>query len=137
MDDTFNDSKEKVEEICNMFLSLPFEIEWHSYARTDILNKYPELIDLMFKSGCKYLKFGLESTNNVALKYANKGSRLNAHEKASWVIDEIYLRTKGQLFTHSNFIIGLPGETTESQIKTFEWIKNSKLKTFSLNLFQR
>lgn len=137
MDDTFNDSKEKVETICNMFLSLPFKVEWHSYARTDILNKYPDLIDLMFKSGCRYLKFGLESTNNVALKFANKGSHLNAHEKAAWVIEEIDRRTQGQLFTHSNFIIGLPGETVESQLKTFEWIKNSKLKTFSFTTFFR
>jgi radical SAM superfamily enzyme YgiQ (UPF0313 family) len=137
MDDTFNDSKEKVEEICNMFLSLPFKVEWHSYARTDIFNKYPELIDLMYRSGCRYLKFGLESTSNIALKYANKGSRKNAHERASWVIDEIHRRTQGKLFTHSNFIIGLPGETVETQMNTFEWIKSSKLKTFSFTTYFR
>lgn len=137
MDDTFNDNRNKVEDICNMLISLPFKVEWHSYARTDIFNSHPDLINMMYESGCRYLKFGIESTNNVALKYANKGSHNVAHEKADWVINEVYKRTNGQLYMHSNFIIGLPGETINSQRKTFEWIKNSKLKTFSFTTYFR
>lgn len=134
MDDTFNDNKRKVVEICEMFKSLPFEVEWHSYARTDVLSVHPNLINLMYDSGCRYLKFGLETTNNKALKYANK---MLSHEKNDEVINEIYERTNGQLYTHSNFIIGLPKDSIESQYKTFEWIQNSKLKTFSLTTWHR
>lgn len=134
MDDTFNDNRRKVVEICNMFKSLPFDVEWHSYARTDVLSVHPDLINLMYDSGCRYLKFGLETTNNKALTYANK---MLSHEKNNEVINEIYFRTNGQLYTHSNFIIGLPKDTIEDTYKTFEWIKNSKLKTFSLTTWHR
>lgn len=134
LDDTFNDNKQKVEEICKMLIDLPFEVEWHSYARTDVFSTHPHLIDLVYESGCKYLKFGLESTNNNALRRANK---MLGHEKSEKVINEIYSRTNGDLYTHSNFIIGLPGETEESQRNTFEWIKQSTLKTYSLTTWNR
>jgi radical SAM superfamily enzyme YgiQ (UPF0313 family) len=134
LDDTFNDSKQKVEDICGMFIDLPFDIEWHSYARTDVLSTHPDLIDIMYESGCKYLKFGLESTNNTALKMANKNL---SHAKANKVLEEIHRRTNGQLYTHSNFIIGLPGETPESQKKTFEWLKSCPLKTYSFTTWHR
>ena len=134
MDDTFNDNKRKVIEICDMFNSLPFEPEWHSYARTDVLSVHPDLIDRMYASGCRYLKFGLESNNNTALKHANK---MLDHERNEEVINNIYEKTNGDLYTHSNFIIGLPYETINSQLKTFEWIKSSKLKTFSLTTWHR
>lgn len=134
LDDTFNDSKQKVEEICGMFMDLPFDIEWHSYARTDVLSVHPQLIDIMYESGCKYLKFGLESTNDVALKMANKNL---SHYKANKVLEEIDKRTNGNLYTHSNFIIGLPGETPESQKATFNWLKSCPLKTYSFTTWHR
>lgn len=134
LDDTFNDSKKKVEDICGMFIDLPFDLEWHSYARTDILSTHPDLINLMYDSGCKYLKFGLESTNDKALKRANKNL---SHKKSNKVLEEINKRTDGQLYTHSNFIIGLPEETPESQRQTFEWLKSSPLKTYSFTTWHR
>ena len=134
LDDTFNDSKQKVEDICGMFIDLPFDIEWHSYARTDVLSTHPDLINLMYESGCKYLKFGLESTNDIALRMANKKL---PHTKAANVLEEVHKRTNGELYTHSNFIIGLPGETPESQKYTFEWLKSSSLKTYSFTTWHR
>ena len=134
LDDTFNDSKQKVEDICGMFIDLPFDIEWHSYARTDVLSTHPDLINIMHESGCRYLKFGLESTNDFTLKMANKNL---GHAKANAVIEEIDKRTNGELYTHSNFIIGLPGETPESQRATFKWLKSSPLKTYSFTTWHR
>ena len=134
LDDTFNDNKKKVVDICKMFRELPFDIEWHSYARTDVFSTHPDLIDIVYESGCKYLKFGLESTNDTALKTANK---MLSHTKANKVLEEVDRRTNGNLYTHSNFIIGLPGETPESMMRTFEWLKSCPLKTYSFTTWHR
>lgn len=134
MDDTFNDKKSKVEEICDMLLSLPFKVEWHCYARVDTFNTHENLALLMYEAGCKYLKFGLESTNNEALKFANKPF---SHEKVVEILNTIDQLTKKQLYMHSNFIIGLPGETIESQRRTFDWLKKSPLTTFSFTTWFR
>ena len=134
LDDTFNDNRKKVVDICKMFRELPFDIEWHSYARTDVFSTHPDLIDIVYDSGCKYLKFGLESTNDIALKTANK---MLGHTKANKVLEEVDKRTNGNLYTHSNFIIGLPGETPESIRHTFEWLKSCPLKTYSFTTWHR
>jgi len=134
LDDTFNDNRKKVIDICKMFRELPFDIEWHSYARTDVFSTHPDLINIVYDSGCKYLKFGLESTNDVALKTANK---MLGHKKASKVLEEVDKRTNGDLYTHSNFIIGLPGETPQSMMRTFEWLKSCPLKTYSFTTWHR
>lgn len=134
MDDTFNDNYEKVKNITDMLKSLPFDVEWHTYTRTDLFWRFPDMIDMMYDAGCRYIKFGLESTNDAALQACNKKL---SHAKAAHVLEEVDKRTNGRLHSHSSFIIGLPLETTESMKHTFDYIKSSPLATVSFTTFFR
>ncbi len=57
-DDCFNDHPSKVEATCEMFLELPFKIEWTAYSRVDVAVAYPHTVDLMVRSGAKGLYWG-------------------------------------------------------------------------------
>lgn len=134
IDDTFNDDYQKVKDFTSMLQKLPFEAEWHTYARADLFRKRFDMIDMMYESGCKYLKFGLESTNDDVLKAINKSV---SHKDIANILEKIYTKTNGDLYMHSNFILGLPLETKQSIFDMFSYIKNSPLTTVSFTTFFR
>lgn len=121
-DDCFNDTRPKVEEFCNMFLSLPFKIEWISYARVDVACKFPHTLDLMVESGARALFWGLESFDPVAARNSGKGTHPDR-------VKEMLISSKrkhgDKVLYFAGFIIGLPGEDESNLEKTVDWIKNS------------
>lgn len=126
-DDCFNDHPKKVETYCNMFLSLPFKIEWVAYSRVDVPVKFPETIQMMVESGAKGLYFGLESFNHqVALK-AGKGTPT---EKVKEFLLEFKEKYSRKCLIEGSFIVGLPGETEESQMETANWIMSHPVLDF-------
>jgi radical SAM superfamily enzyme YgiQ (UPF0313 family) len=123
-DDCFNDTRTKVETICSAFLSLPFKIEWVSYARVDVAVKFPETLDLMIESGARGLFWGLESFDHKVGKKIGKGTDPE-------LVKEMLIKSKQRhgtrvLYTGA-FIIGLPGETEESIWQSNQWIIDSRV----------
>lgn len=130
-DDCFNDRREKVEAYCGLFLSLPFQIEWVSYARVDVAVRFPETIDLMIKSGARALFWGLESFNDVVARNAGKGTPIPAVKA---MLKEFQRRYKHQCLTAGSFIVGLPGESKESLKQTANYIcENDLFGTLCIN----
>lgn len=123
MDDCFNDTKAKVYEICNAILSLPFKIDWVSYARVDVAVRFPETLDLMIRSGARGLFWGLETFDHSVGKRVGKGTHPD-------LVKEMLLRIRkdygNQCLSMGSFIIGLPGETEESLERTLDWIVETK-----------
>ena len=126
-DDCFNDTKIKVELICNTILSLPFKIEWVSYARVDLAVKFPETFDLMIESGCRGVSWGLESFNYESAKMAGKGVPT---EKVKERLLEIYSKYKNDCIFQGTFIAGLPKETPSSLRNTVDWLLNNRILDF-------
>lgn len=121
-DDCFNDSRKKVEDTCNMFLSLPFKIDWVAYARTDVAVKFPETLDLMIESGARGLYWGIESFDyQVALK-AGKGTHPDLVKEMLLGFNKKY---SARCMSEGSFIVGLPGETEENLSKTLLWLKEN------------
>ncbi len=118
-DDCFNDTKPKVMEVCNTILSLPFKINWISYARVDLAVKFPETMEIMMESGAKGLSFGIETFNYEAGRAAGKGC---PPDKVKQMLVETRQKYKEQCLYHGTFITGLPHETIESQQETIEWL---------------
>ncbi|NJO60968.1 MAG: radical SAM protein [Richelia sp. RM2_1_2] len=127
-DDCFNDTRQKVEETCNVILQLPFKINWISYARTDVAVKFPETLDLMIESGARALGFGVETFNREAGRRAGKG--VPAEKIKQFLLDS-YQKYKDKCLYHATFIVGLPGETEESQLETIEWLVNNQCLDFA------
>jgi radical SAM superfamily enzyme YgiQ (UPF0313 family) len=130
--DCFNDNYEHVKDFHEVVKSLPFKPIFASYARADLCHKYPDIIDMMADSGFKVLQVGVES---LTYKVAKASGRGLATEKVIDILSKF--RDKG-MYIVGNFIIGLPGETLESQRKQFEWaseqnILNARFR--SLNVY--
>lgn len=126
-DDCFNDHPQKVEDTCSLFLNLPFKIEWVSYARVDVAVKFPETMRMMIESGAKGLYFGLESFNqSVAIK-AGKGTPT---DKVKSFLLDFHKKYSNDCLLEGSFIVGLPGETVESQKETARWIMENPVLDF-------
>lgn len=118
-DDCFNDSKSKVEDYCNLFLSLPFKIEWISYVRVDIALRYPETVDLMVKSGARGLFWGLETFHAETARKSGKGFE---PEKVKQFLIDFKKKYGSECLVTGSFISGLPGEPVESILQTRDWL---------------
>lgn len=118
-DDCFNDHPKKVETYCNLFLSLPFKIEWTSYARVDVAVAFPHTLDLMIESGARGLYWGIESFDGDVARRAGKGT---PPDKVKDFLIKFRDKYRGQCLSEGSFIVGLPGETRASLDSTLEWL---------------
>ena len=108
-DDTFNDNEIKINNLYEISQEIDFDLKFMCYARIDLLNARPGLLDKMVKFGVKGMFLGIESLNPETSKLIGKG----------FTGDKLlnYLREVKQKYPKLNFvgsyIIGLPKETFE------------------------
>ena len=119
--DCFNDNKPFVLEFAEMVATLPFKIEYCTYARADLFYKNEDMIVAMKESGFKAGWFGVETFNIEAGRFAGKNP---THVK------ELLIKIKEiipDLWMSMYMIIGLPKDTVESLYETLEWLKNQSV----------
>jgi radical SAM superfamily enzyme YgiQ (UPF0313 family) len=115
-------------DICNLMLELDLGLEWSCYARVDDMTD--ELAELMRRAGCFAVFFGIESGDDSILKKMNKG-----HTVAD-AYEGVRIAKKHGLFCHASFIVGYPGETKETYVKTLEFIEKARPDTINLGQFR-
>tara|TARA_R100000084_G_scaffold107984_2_gene69467 strand:+ start:2390 stop:3883 length:1494 start_codon:yes stop_codon:yes gene_type:complete len=120
-DDTYNDSIDKVEQLHKEFTNLPFELEFSTYARADLLVTKPHSAELLYESGMRSVFFGIESLNHKSGKTIGKGMDPEKLKDGLYKAKSTY--GWNDIITTSGFILGLPYETEESLMKTFEWLQ--------------
>ncbi len=126
MDDTFNDSMEKLDRLHRAIdlAKLP-SFEFMSYIRAELLVTKPEMIPKLKELGCRAGYVGLESMKNSTRKIIRKGTDIER------VIDALYkLRECADTRIQASFIVGLPGETIDDLIKTYRFVTSTKYKLF-------
>jgi radical SAM superfamily enzyme YgiQ (UPF0313 family) len=119
-DDTFNDSKEKVEQLHKIFTSLPFKINFVAYLRLDLLNAHREHINMLSEMGLVATQFGIETFHDKAAKCIGKG--ILGSKSKELLHDLKTIHWKDQVKIQTSFIIGLPYETRESCNDLKNWI---------------
>jgi radical SAM superfamily enzyme YgiQ (UPF0313 family) len=113
----FNSSREFALEFCDEVARRKLEIYWSDCARFENLDK--ELLEKMYRAGCRKLVFGLESASNKLLKAIGKpiqqemaGEILKAcHEVGIWCDIDV--------------ITGLPYEDESDFQFTYSFIENN------------
>jgi len=128
VDDTFNDHEAKLNRLQGIIKKLPFQPEFWGYHRLDLLATRPHTIDVLYDIGVRSMFFGIETLNPVSAKIIGKGYNINKQ------IETLeYLRKKydKDLSLHGSFIAGLPEDTEESNLKTFENIMNQNVPLHS------
>ncbi len=104
-DETFTAFKKRNMVICEEMLKRKIDLTWVCNARVDLIDK--EMMALMKKAGCHYIKFGIESGSQRILDTIQKGYVMEDAHKA------FENAARAGLKTHAHFMIGHPGETVE------------------------
>jgi hypothetical protein len=126
-DDTYNDSLDKITDLYeNVFSKLPFKLNFTSYLRLDLMNRFPDSVEILQKSGLRSAMFGIETNNVESAKTIGKGLEF---EKQIEFIKKIKTNEFKDVLTHSAFILGLPKDTRASMesLKQFLLSNNNPL----------
>lgn len=124
VDDTFNDSVEKLEQIRKAVIRLPFKPKFWCYARLDLICSKPEMLELMYDIGIRAFYFGIETLNEKTGRIIGKG--YNRQKQIAMIK---YIREKYPDVTmHGSFIMGLPEESLSSINETINQLENGLIQ---------
>lgn len=119
VDDNFSLDLNRAKEICK--LMIPLKIKWIAAGGLRVDKVDDELIDLMVKSGCIGVGFGIEAVDNNILKEYKKGTNIDK------VVNAITLCKKYGLKVGGNFLIGAPSDTREHMYAQLAFAKKMEM----------
>jgi len=102
--------------VADEILKRNLKIRWTCSSRVDNIDL--ELLEKMKKAGCWMIGFGIESGDQIILDNAKKGITLEQSKNA------VKLAQKAGLEVSIQCIIGLPGETNKTALKTISFAKS-------------
>ncbi|NLT73295.1 MAG: radical SAM protein [Chloroflexi bacterium] len=117
--DLFTVNRDHVLGICQGLLDRGLKIRWTCNSRVDFVD--PEMLDLMKRSGCWMISWGIESGDVEMLRRMHKGITLEGVRQALEWSRRAHIRNWGY------FIIGLPGESERSIRHTIDFAKTLPL----------
>jgi radical SAM superfamily enzyme YgiQ (UPF0313 family) len=114
-DDTFTLQKRRAIRICELMIDKGLSLDWTTCTRVNLIDR--EILDLMKRSGCHEIAFGIESGSPTVLRNVKKGVTTDDMRKAAMLCKEA-----GILFS-ALVIIGLPGETKDTIQESVDLMK--------------
>ena len=125
LDDTFNETPQKMQSFLEMTKSLPFKINYSAYLRADLINRFPDTAYMLKESGLWGAFHGLESLHPYASNLVGKAwSGKDAREFIPKLYHDLWNSQIPQLL---NFIVGFPKEGPEDVFETLRWFKDNNL----------
>jgi radical SAM superfamily enzyme YgiQ (UPF0313 family) len=118
LDDTVNESEEKIYALADIAQSLPFKLEWVGYNRLDLIWSRPGTIQALYDSGLRSSFFGIESFHPTASRVVGKG--WNGKHGKDFLL-ELKEKWGPNITWFLSFIIGLPGEDMLDIVNTQDW----------------
>ena len=115
-DENFGINKILAEQIGNILLK--YDIKYRIELRANCVT--PEFAEMLKRTGCISAAIGIESADDKVLQLIKKGERFEQIENGIKILGNAGVNTKGY------FIIGLPGQTRESVLKTIQKAKELK-----------
>ena len=131
MDDTFNDSIEKLDRLLRAIekSKIP-SFQFMSYIKPELLVTKPEMIPMLKDLGMASGFVGIESMQPAARKAVKKGMDANRILDA---IAELNMQAGSSM--HASFIVGLPGDTKDDIFRTNEFLTGQKNQYFKSWVF--
>lgn len=119
IDDNLVGNPEYLRELCERLM--PLKMKWASQC-TLLISKFPDLLKLAYKSGCRILTLGLETIDQSGLDQFNK----------NWIksgdhYDSLRAIQKARILPSVEMIIGHDKETAESVKRTFQFLVKVKI----------
>lgn len=125
-DELFIASKKHVLRLCREIVDRKLDILWECLARADLFDA--EVAKAMKRAGCHKVIFGLEAGDNRTLQLMNKRLTVEQSRRA------VYTGVKAGIKVGAFFILGYPGETSESMLKTIKMASSLPLDYFSMTV---
>ena len=132
LDDTFNETPEKVKEFRDMVQSLPFKISWVGYLRVDLIERYPETVAWLKESGLVGAFFGIESFHPEASKVVGKA--FSGKKAKEFLVDLKQNIWGNDVNITVSLIIGIPGEDLAHAKETNRWLIANGIDSWSWHL---
>src|SRR5262245_56668880 len=117
--DLFTVNRDQVVQLCKLIIQENLKITWTCNSRVDYVDE--EMLRLMGRAGCILISWGIESGNEMILKNAHKGYKMQQAQKALTWARQAGIKNWGY------FIIGLPGETVDTIQETMALSKQLPL----------
>ena len=127
-DDSFTIDKKRVEELCEKIIKMKLRISWECNTRINLIDK--NLLTLMKKAGCNFIKIGIESGSARMLKLMKKGITLAQVRRAAKLLHQSGIHWSGY------FMIGVVDETEEDIRKTMDFIREIKPNLVILGVYE-
>ena len=126
---------DKLSIIANFFIENNISVIWQARCRIEEGLLHYNLPQLLYMSGLRELRLGLESGSYHILKLMNKFTNNFSFE----LLDEIIATYNShRISIHTPIIIGFPGESKSDRQKTYELLRNLKknydLFSFNINI---
>ena len=132
MDETTNDSMEKVEFLQEVIASLPFKIKWGGYSRIDLYHSNPSMASIMAQTGMIYTQFGIETLNKKTGESIGKGMHPS---KIKDLLQTLNATWNNKVKMSSGFVIGLPHETKDTVQALENYLMSPDNPLHSWNLY--
>ena len=113
-DQSFPMNKKFTIEVCEEIISRKLDIAWVCEARVDVVSK--SLLELMKKSGCKRIHYGVETGDPTLIKLGKPGIKLETTRRTFRLTKEL------GLWTNAHVILGWPDESLETLAKTYRFL---------------
>jgi len=110
VDDTFTLNHHHARAVCEEILRRNLKIKWSVFARVDTVTE--DLAKLMKRAGCEWMLFGVESADEEILKTVGKGITPDG------VVRAVQIVTEAGIVVFNSFILGLPGESWDTAMKS-------------------
>ena len=111
--DLFTFRKDYVMRLCREMIRQGLRLEWICNSRVDTFDQ--EMADLMKKSGCWMVSFGIESGSQEILDRCDKKITLEQSRRA------VTVARQAGLISIGHFVLGFPGETRETLRQTIRF----------------
>jgi len=114
-EDNFTTSRKRIVALCDEMNRRGIGLPWECESRADTVDQ--DVLQIMKEAGCKAIWFGVESGNQKILDFLNKGTTLERIRKVfQWCHD-------CGIDTGATFMIGIPTETRQDVLQTFQFAK--------------
>jgi radical SAM superfamily enzyme YgiQ (UPF0313 family) len=126
-DDQFTFDRARVERLCRMLRDKPLGLTFNCAVRPNHVDL--ELLRAMRAAGCWMVSLGVESGDQDLLTRHGRKLTVDATAQAVRLAKKARLRVKGLA------MLGLPGETMETMLRTKEYLFSLPLDDFNLSKF--
>lgn len=119
--------KNELYEFCDALTETGYNLKWGSQTRIGNLKK--EDLEYMYKNGCRWMDFGIESGSPEMLKKINKNIPYDL------IVPTFDWCSEIGIFSMANFILGFPGETEQDLQMSVNLAKQIKASTVTFGFY--